>query len=66
MATKKDIEALAELKRKLDNDANITIPKYIAQSICMYCEYEGVYDKLGDYDNFYHFLKAKLNESNSM
>ena len=55
--TKNDIKALAELREKLNRDREITIPASLAEEICRYCEYEGVYDKLANFGDFYYKLK---------
>ena len=59
-ATKEDIKMLAELKRNLSPEAEITISREMAEEICRYCEDQAVYDKLGSYGDFYYKLKREL------
>ena len=58
--TKADIAALAELKSKLSDEGEITIPVSLAKDICEYCEHEAIYDKLGNYGDFYYKLKMAI------
>lgn len=59
-ATKEDIKMLAELKRKFSPEAGITISRETAEDICRYCENQAIYDKLGQYGDFYYKLKSEL------
>ena len=58
--TKADIAALAELKSKLSDEGEITIPVSLAKDICDYCESEAIYDKLANYGDFYYKLKMAI------
>lgn len=58
--TKADIAALVELKSKLSDEGEITIPVSLAKDICDYCESEAIYDKLANYGDFYYKLKMAI------
>ena len=58
--TEQDIKALAELREKLNEDREISIPVSLAEEICRYCEYEGIYDKLANFGDFYYKLKRLI------
>ena len=62
MANDKDIMALAELKEKLNPHVKIEVPKEVLEEVCAYCEYNGIYDKLGAFGDFYYKIKKLLNE----
>ena len=62
----KDIEYLAELKRNLSPDAEITISREMAKEICRYCEDQAVYDKLANYGDFYYKLKRELEKQDML
>lgn len=55
-----DLEVLAELRRRLSEDEEISIPKNVVMQICRFCEDQAIYDKLGRYGDFYYTLKKKL------
>jgi hypothetical protein len=56
----KDIQALAELKERLNPKVEVSVPKEILEDICKYCEREAIYDKLGNYGDFYYKVKKIL------
>jgi hypothetical protein len=39
---------------------NIIISKKVAESICKYCEDKAIFDKLGNYNDFYYKIKNIL------
>lgn len=55
---KEDIKALAELKAQLYPE--ITISRSILEDVCEYCEQNAIYDKLGNYGDFYYKIKQLL------
>ena len=55
--TIKDIEALVELRKKINADSEISVSREILENVCEYCEYMGIYDKLGNYGDFYYKIK---------
>lgn len=57
-----DITKLAKLKERLSPERKISIPASLAEDICAYCESQAIYDKLGDYGDFYYKLKQILNK----
>ena len=56
----KDIQALAELKERLTPKVEVSVPKEILEDICEYCERQAIYDKLGNYGDFYYKVKKIL------
>lgn len=58
----KNIAALAELKKELSREREVTIPVSLAQDICYYCESNAIYDKLADYGDFYYKLKKLIGD----
>ena len=60
MVNKKDIQALAELREKLNPNIEVAVPKEILEDICHYCESMAIYDKLGNYGDFYYKIKKIL------
>ena len=62
VANDKDIKALAELKEKLNPHIKISVPKEILEEVCAYCENNAIYDKLGNYGDFYYKIKKLLAE----
>lgn len=62
MANDKDIMALAELREKLNPHVKIEVPKEVLEEVCAYCENMAIYDKLGNYGDFYYKIKKLLNE----
>lgn len=57
-----DITKLAKLKESLSPNRKISIPQSLAEDICDYCESQAIYDKLGDYGDFYYKLKQTINK----
>ena len=57
-----DITRLAKLKESISPNRKISIPQSLAEDICDYCESQAIYDKLGDYGDFYYKLKQILNK----
>ena len=55
---KEDIKALAELRAQLYPE--ITISRSILEDVCDYCEHNAIYDKLGNYGDFYYKIKQLL------
>ena len=66
--TDNDIKVLADLKRNLSPDVDITIPKSLAEDICRYCEDRGISisDDLQDYGDFYYRLKKKIEQQEQL
>lgn len=62
VANENDIKALAELKEKLNPHVKIEVPKEVLEDVCDYCEHNAIYDKLGDFGDFYYKIK-KIIES---
>lgn len=63
MTNEKDIQALAELRDKLYGKKEFVVSKEILENICYYCEHQGIYDKLGNYGDFYYKVKKILENS---
>lgn len=63
MTNEKDIQALAELKEKLSGKKEFAVSREILEDICHYCENQGIYDKLGNYGDFYYKVKKILENS---
>lgn len=63
MTNEKGIQALAELKDKLSGKKEFVVSREILENICYYCEYQGIYDKLGNYGDFYYKIKKILENS---
>lgn len=59
-ATEEDIKVLAELRAQLNPSKEISIPRSVLEDVCDYCEYMGIYDKLGNYGDFYYKTKQLL------
>lgn len=57
-----DIMALAELREKLHPHVKIEVPKEVLEEVCAYCENNAIYDKLGEYGDFYYKIKKLLNK----
>ena len=62
MANEKDIKALAELKEKINPKREVSIPISVLEDVCYYCESNAIYDKLGNFGDFYYKIK-KIIES---
>ena len=60
--TDNDIKALAELRERLHPQVKIEVPREVLEDICDYCEVNGLYDKLGNYGDFYYKIKKLLNK----
>lgn len=56
------IKTLAELKEKLNLEREVSVPISILEDVCHYCEYNAIYDKLGNFGDFYYKIK-KIIES---
>lgn len=63
MTNEKGIQALAELKDKLSGKKEFVVSREILENICYYCEHQGIYDKLGNYGDFYYKVKKILENS---
>lgn len=50
--TKTDIAELAKLKERV-----VEVPVSVLEDIIDYCEYHGIYDKLGHFGDFYYKIK---------
>ena len=55
--TKTDIAELAKLKERLNPDRVVEVPVSVLEDIIDYCEYHGIYDKLGHFGDFYYKIK---------
>ena len=56
----KDIESLAELSKKINADSKIMVSREILENVCEYCENMAIYDKLGNYGDFYYKIKSLI------
>lgn len=56
-ATKKDIAELAKVIERLSPDRVVEVPVSVLEDIIDYCEYHGIYDKLGHFGDFYYKIK---------
>ena len=58
MVNENDInKTLAELREKLNSHIKIEVPKEVLEEVCAYCEDNAIYDKLGNYGDFYYKIK---------
>lgn len=62
VANENDIKTLAELREKFNPHVKIEVPKEVLEEVCAYCEDNAIYDKLGNYGDFYYKIK-KIIES---
>lgn len=62
MMNEKDIKALAEIREKINPNIEVSVPKGILNDICRYCESMAIYDKLGQYGDFYYKIKKLLGD----
>lgn len=62
MANENDIKALAELKEKINLKREVSVPISVLEDVCDYCEYEAIYDKLGNFGDFYYKIKKLINK----
>jgi len=62
MANEKDIKILAELKEKINPKREVSVPISVLQDVCDYCECNAIYDKLGNFGDFYYKIKKLINK----
>ena len=62
MVTENDIMALANMKEHLSEERTIEISVSVLEDVCYYCESMTIYDKLGNYGDFYYKIKSLLNK----
>ena len=60
VVSEKEIQELAELRERLNPKVEVAVPKEVLEDICYYCESQGIYDKLGNYGDFYYKIKKIL------
>ena len=58
--TKADIDALAKLKASLNPERVVEVPAEVLEEVLHYCEYNGIYDKLGAFGDFYYKIKELI------
>lgn len=58
--TIKDIESLVELRKKINANSEISVSREILENVCEYCENMAIYDKLGNYGDFYYKIKSLI------
>lgn len=52
-----DLQRLAELKARLNPERVVEVPAEVLEEVLHYCEYNGIYDKLGAFGDFYYKIK---------
>lgn len=62
MANENDIKILAELKEKINPKREVSVPISVLKDVCDYCEYNAIYDKLGNFGDFYYKIKKLINK----